>query len=55
MESTQILKLELSVEQINFILQGLGELPAKVSISVIESIRTQAQSQLSQQTQPVEE
>jgi hypothetical protein len=38
--------LELSVEDINVVLAGLGELPAKVSLSVIEKVRSQAVAQI---------
>ena len=50
MESeTKVVKeinLSLTLEEINLLLAGLGELPAKMSISVIEKIRSQATKQL---------
>jgi hypothetical protein len=42
----QTIKLELSVEEVNIVLAGLGELPAKVSIVIIEKVRSQAVNQL---------
>jgi hypothetical protein len=44
--NAQVVKLELSVEEVNVVLAGLGELPAKASINVIDKIRSQAVSQL---------
>lgn len=38
--------LELSVEDVNLVLAGLGELPAKMSLSVIDRVRSQAMQQL---------
>lgn len=40
------INLSLTLEEINLLLAGLGELPAKMSISVIEKIRSQATKQL---------
>lgn len=47
----QTVTLELTVEEVNIVLAGLGELPAKASIAVIDKIRRTATEQL--QTQPV--
>ncbi len=41
-----LVKLELSVEEINLILQGLGELPAKMSMAIIQKVQQQAASQM---------
>lgn len=50
MSNTQTVKLELTVEEINIVLAGLGELPAKASIAMIDKIRKMATEQL--QSQP---
>lgn len=44
-------KLEFSVEEVNVLLAGLGELPAKTSLGLIEKIRSEAVKQL-QNNQP---
>ncbi len=41
--------LSLSLEEVNLLLAGLGELPAKVSIGLIEKVRMQATKQLNDQ------
>ena len=46
----QELKFELTLEETNLLLEGLGELPARVSMQLIEEIKTDAQSQLKSQT-----
>ena len=40
------MKFEFEVDQINVILQGLGELPAKLSMNLISSIQKQAEKQM---------
>lgn len=49
-------KLDLSVDEVNLLLAGLGELPAKTSLVLIEKIRAEAVKQLqistAQQEQP---
>jgi hypothetical protein len=40
------INLDLSLEEINLILSGLGELPAKASMGVIQKIQQQAQPQV---------
>ena len=40
------MKFEFEVEQVNIILQGLGELPAKLSMNLITSIQKQAEKQM---------
>jgi len=40
------LNFTLDVNEVNVILAGLGELPAKVSINLIDKIRMQATAQL---------
>ena len=43
------LDFKLTIEEVNLVLQGLGELPAKLSINLINSIQTQAASQMQPQ------
>ena len=38
-------KFELTEDEANVVLAGLGELPAKVSLSVIQKIQAQAKEQ----------
>ena len=38
-------KFELTEDEANVVLSGLGELPAKVSLSVIQKIQAQAKEQ----------
>jgi hypothetical protein len=40
------INLDLSLEEINLVLNGLGELPAKASMGVIQKIQQQAQPQV---------
>ena len=40
------MKFEFDIEQVNVILSGLGELPAKVSMDLITSIHKQAEKQM---------
>ena len=40
------MKFELELTEVNIILQGLGELPAKLSMNLIQSIQEQAASQM---------
>ena len=37
-------KLELTEEEVNIVLQALGELPAKISLKVIQIIASQAEN-----------
>jgi len=46
--------LNLTINEVNLILGGLGELPAKVSIGLIEKVRTQASAQLQVSDQNVQ-
>ena len=55
MTTAQTVTLELTVEEVNIVLAGLGELPAKASISMIDKIRHVASEQLqAQQAAPAE-
>ena len=51
------LKLTLSLQEINIVLNGLGELAAKLSMPVIQKIQEQAQPQIVPEPipQPTEE
>ena len=40
------MKFELEIEEVNVILQGLGELPAKHSMGLIQKIQQQAAPQM---------
>lgn len=42
----KIIKIELSLEELNIILSGLGELPAKDSYHTITKLREEAAKQL---------
>jgi len=44
--ANESIKLDLSLEEINMVLGGLGELPAKASMGVIHKIQQQAQPQV---------
>jgi len=46
------LTLELTLDEVNVILAGLGELPAKASLSVIDRVRTQVLPQVQAQQAP---
>lgn len=48
----QTIKFELTVDELNIVLAGLGELPAKSSIAVIDKIRNQAVPQIQQAATP---
>ena len=49
------LKFTFSVEETNLILQGLFELPAKVSMEMIGKIKTEAQSQIAEKQEEAKE
>ena len=51
------INLDLSLEEINMVLGGLGELPAKASMGVIQKIQQQAGPQVTPEpvTEEVEE
>ena len=44
----QQVKLELSIKEINVILQSLGQMPFAQVVEVIQKVKTQAESQLQQ-------
>ena len=46
------INLDLSLEEINMVLGGLGELPAKASMGVIQKIQQQASPQVQPEPQP---
>lgn len=47
-----MITLELEVEEVNAVLGGLGELPAKAVMALIQKIQQQAQPQLMRQPSP---
>jgi hypothetical protein len=49
-----MIKLELTVEEVNGILQGLGQLPYVQVVTLVEKIKEQATPQVQQQN-PVAE
>ena len=51
---TKEIVLNLTVNDVNLILGGLGELPAKISIGLIDKVRTQASAQLQVSDQNVQ-
>jgi len=46
---------ELELAEVNTILQGLGELPAKLSMSLIQNIQDQAAPQMQPHMEKAEE
>ena len=50
--ANESIKLDLSLDEINMVLGGLGELPAKASMGVIQKIQQQASPQV--QPEPAE-
>jgi hypothetical protein len=50
--ANESIKLDLSLEEINMVLGGLGELPAKASMGVIQKIQQQAGPQVQPEPQP---
>ena len=48
--ANESIKLDLSLEEINMVLGGLGELPAKASMGVIQKIQQQAGPQVQPET-----
>ncbi|MFZ4545869.1 MAG: hypothetical protein ACOYN4_00460 [Bacteroidales bacterium] len=44
-----MIKLELTVEEINLVLAGLQELPAKTSMQLIIKLQTEGQKQFEEQ------
>lgn len=43
-----VLKIELKLEEVNVVLAGLGELPAKLSMDIIDKIRSQVIPQVNE-------
>lgn len=44
--ANESIKLDLSLDEVNIVLNALGELPAKTSMAVISKIQLQAQPQV---------
>ena len=53
--ANESIKLDLSLEEVNAILGGLGELPAKASMGVIQKIQQQAGPQVTPESVEAEE
>lgn len=49
MNTNAKLEFKLTIEEVNVVLQGLGELPAKNSMQLITSIQNQAAAQMQPQ------
>ena len=49
------IKISLTLDEVNTVLNGLGELPAKTSMPVIHRIQQQAQPQVTPEPIPAEE
>ena len=48
------MKFEFEIEEVNIILQGLGELPAKHSMNIIARIQEDAAKQMQPEMKPEE-
>jgi hypothetical protein len=46
MDKDTVIKLELSVEDVNIVMLGLSELPLKISLKTLQTIDSQAKSQV---------
>lgn len=46
MSEAQKVTLEFTVDELNVVLAGLGELPAKASLALIDRVRAEATQQL---------
>ena len=49
------MKFEFEVDEVNIILQGVGELPAKLRLNLIQSVQEQAAVQMQPETEILEE
>ncbi len=49
------IKLDLTLEEVNIVLNALGELAAKVSMPVIQKVQEQATPQVTPEPVPAEE
>ena len=43
------MKFELTLDEVNIVMQGLGELPAKTSFGLIQKFQQNAQAQMAAQ------
>ena len=48
----QTFEIKLNIDELNTVLGGLGELPARASMNLIQSIQQQAQQQAQANAQP---
>jgi hypothetical protein len=46
MDKDTIIKLELTVEEVNIVMAGLAELPVKLSLKTLQKVEEQARSQV---------
>lgn len=53
MENEIILELKISVQELNTILLGLQELPAKISMPLILKLQAEGQKQFEEQTKSI--
>ena len=53
--ANESITLDLSLDEVNIVLNALGELPAKTSMGVISKIQAQAQPQVTPEPVPEEE
>jgi hypothetical protein len=49
------MKLELTLQEVNLILTGLGRLPYESVFELVDKVKSQAVPQINQQQAPVEE
>lgn len=50
--ANESINLDLSLDEVNIVLNALGELPAKASMAVISKIQSQAQPQVTPEPIP---
>lgn len=54
MDKDTVIKLELTVEEVNIVMSGLAELPVKISIKTLQRVEDQTRRQLnSSNNEPV--
>ena len=47
-KNEQVLEISLTLDEVNMVLTGLGEMPAKASMAVIQKLQSQVMPQLQQ-------
>ena len=53
MDKDTVIKLELTVEEVNIVMSGLAELPVKISIKTLQRVEEQTRQQLNNLNEPV--